>query len=79
MSLRNHDPALQGLDPGAENGAPERDVQNGLVVVRPALGTMLVEAGLVTSEQIRTAMDESTRTDERLGEVLLRHGWVSET
>ncbi len=80
MSLvSDHDPALQGLDPGTENGVPERDVQNGLVVVRPALGTMLVEAGLVTSEQIRTAMDESTSTDERFGEVLLRHGWVSET
>ncbi len=45
---------------------------------RPALGTMLIEAGHVTSEQIKQAVKEGTETSERLGEVLLRQGSVAE-
>jgi MshEN domain len=45
---------------------------------RPALGTMLIEAGHVTSEQIKEAVKEGTETSERLGEVLLRQGSVAE-
>jgi hypothetical protein len=45
---------------------------------RPALGTMLIEGGYVTSEQIKQAVKEGTETSERLGEVLLRQGTVAE-
>ena len=62
----------------ASAGAAEGQSANGLVVVRPALGSMLVDDGLVTSEQIETAMDEGAASGERLGEVLLRRGWVDE-
>lgn len=45
---------------------------------RTPLGTMLTEARLVTLEQIEDANAECSRTGERLAEVVVRHGWVSE-
>jgi hypothetical protein len=45
---------------------------------RPSFGALLMEAGLVTREQLYQALAEGTRTGERLGEVLIRHGLTSE-
>ncbi|MBA2383170.1 MAG: hypothetical protein H0V68_00685 [Actinobacteria bacterium] len=39
---------------------------------------MLVEAGLLTQGQVDEALAESTETGERLGEVVVGHGWASE-
>jgi hypothetical protein len=44
--------------------------------VKP-LGAYLVEAGLLTSEQLETALDEHRQTGHRLGDVLSAHAWVS--
>ncbi len=43
-----------------------------------ALGALLIDAGLVTAEQIRDALAEGLNTGERLGEVIVRRGWASE-
>ncbi len=43
------------------------------------LGDLLVEAGVVTQEQVEQAVWESNRTGERLGEVLITSGVLSET
>jgi N-acetylglucosaminyldiphosphoundecaprenol N-acetyl-beta-D-mannosaminyltransferase len=45
---------------------------------RPSFGTLLIDAGLVTREQLYQALAEGTRTGERLGEVLIRRGLTSE-
>jgi hypothetical protein len=45
---------------------------------RTPLATMLTEAGLVTSDQVEDANAEASRTGDRLAEVVVRHGWVSE-
>ena len=47
-------------------------------VGRPALGTMLTERDFITKEQLREALDEGAATGERLGEVIVRRGWISE-
>jgi O-methyltransferase domain len=40
------------------------------------LGTYLVEAGLLTPEQVNDALNEQKQTDQRFGEVLSSKGWV---
>jgi hypothetical protein len=56
----------------------EDDPKNGTRTRRTPLATMLVDAGFVTIEQVEDANAECTRTGERLGEVIVRHGWASE-
>jgi hypothetical protein len=58
------------LDPG--------EVSHRLRTGRPSLGSLLTEAGLVTEDAVKTALGEGIRTGERLGEVLVRHGWVTD-
>lgn len=45
---------------------------------RRALGTMLVEKGLLESGQLEEALRIGDENGERLGEVVVRMGWVSE-
>jgi thioredoxin reductase len=42
------------------------------------IGTYLLEAGLVTSEQLQEALDEQTRIAMPLGKLLASRGWVSQ-
>jgi hypothetical protein len=46
--------------------------------MRPLLGAILAERGLVDPERLAEALAESLSTRERLGEVLLRRGWIYE-
>jgi hypothetical protein len=46
--------------------------------LRPPLGAMLVEKGLIAREQLDGALSERAQTGELLGQVLLRHGWIFE-
>jgi hypothetical protein len=39
---------------------------------------LLVETGVASEADVRDALDEGNRTGERLGEVALRRGWISE-
>src|SRR3954454_12430341 len=48
--------------------APEREL----------LGPLLLEAGLLDQSQVEEAAREGQETGERLGEVVVRHGWASE-
>jgi hypothetical protein len=45
---------------------------------RPSLASLLTGAGIATYEQISAAVAEGTATGEKLGEVVVRHGWVTE-
>src|SRR5919201_3109196 len=46
--------------------------------VRPLLGTILAERGLIDSERLAEALAEAQATHQRVGEVLLRKGWIYE-
>ena len=40
------------------------------------LGTLLVSAGLITSDQLDLALAEKEQSGRRLGEIVVDHGWV---
>lgn len=42
------------------------------------LGMYLVEAGIVTSNQVNTALEEQQKLGKRLGEILVTRGWVEQ-
>jgi len=44
---------------------------------RPALGTILVERGVLTEAQLNAALVEQQRTGERLGTILVRFGYTA--
>jgi hypothetical protein len=46
---------------------------------RRSLSALLTQAGIVTAEQIQEALAEGERTREKLGEVVIRRGWASES
>lgn len=43
---------------------------------RKPIGMYLVEVGVVTPEQVDTALKEQKQSGRRLGEILVSHGWV---
>jgi len=45
---------------------------------RTALGTLLIEEGVIDSDQLEEALRLGADSGERLGEVLVRMGWASE-
>jgi hypothetical protein len=47
-------------------------------VRRLPLGALLVKAGVASESDIRDALDEGNRQGEKLGQVVLRRGWLSE-
>jgi hypothetical protein len=74
---------MDGSDVVTENFEPfaiaadDKQLQD-LRPLRPSFGALLMDAELVTREQLYQALAEGTRTGERLGEVLIRHGLTSE-
>jgi hypothetical protein len=44
--------------------------------LRPQLGALLVQKGLLSKECLDEALAERAHTGELLGQVLLRHGWI---
>jgi hypothetical protein len=63
--------------------APDRDgeakaVESPIGRLRPSLASLMVEEGVATSEQLEQALAEGQQSGERLGEVVLRHGWINE-
>ena len=67
--------------PVVEAPAPEDDpteLSHRLRSGRPSLGSLLVEAGYVTEDQVKDALAEGLRTGERLGEVLVRRREVTD-
>jgi type IV pilus assembly protein PilB len=45
---------------------------------RLRIGALLLRAGLLTADQLAEALEEKEQTGERLGEIVVRRGWVSE-
>src|SRR5215211_2332284 len=49
-----------------------------LRLVRPSLGSLLVEAGLASEQDVQLAVVEGMTSGERLGETVIRRGWIDE-
>lgn len=45
---------------------------------RKRLGMYLLEAGLLTPSQLASALDEQATRGEKLGVILIEHGWLAE-
>lgn len=54
-----------------------RDTELKQTATKP-LGQYLVEAGIVTSAQLETALYEQQKTEKRVGEILSERGWVKQ-
>jgi hypothetical protein len=68
MAVENHwSGALGRLEPGEEGAG-----------ARPPLARLLAEAGVASEQALRLAVAEGMATGERLGEVVLRRGWIEE-
>ena len=63
-------PELEGLEP-VEPLTPEE------VHLRRPLGELLVQRGLISSEQLSTALDEQRKSGTRLGEILVERGAIT--
>jgi hypothetical protein len=46
--------------------------------LRPPLASLLADEGVASKEQLEAALAEGQESGERLGEVVLRHGWINE-
>lgn len=46
--------------------------------LRPSLASILADEGVATKDQLEEALAEGLKTGERLGEVVLRRGWINE-
>jgi type IV pilus assembly protein PilB len=50
-----------------------------MALVRKRLGEILVEANMITEDQLKDCLDEQGKTNDSLGQILIRNGYVSET
>jgi hypothetical protein len=58
-------------------GGREAEPSAGVAARRP-LASLLAEAGVASEEQLRLAVAEGMGSGERLGEIVLRRGWIDE-
>lgn len=58
--------------------AVRRQRPGGAARSRRSLASLLAEAGVASEEQLQLALAEGTSGGERLGEVVLRRGWLDE-
>ena len=77
-------PAVQpeaAADEPADETSAEAETPTSLApfeLRRPLLGTLLLRDELITAGQLTEALIEKEATEERLGEILLRNGWITE-
>jgi DNA repair exonuclease SbcCD ATPase subunit len=70
--MNEHRPVAGSSGSGRE-ADPVREAR-----LRPSLATLLAEAGVASEDQLRLATAEGMGSGERLGEVVLRRGWIDE-
>jgi hypothetical protein len=68
------------VDDADSHGEEHVEHADGSVIgrLRPSLASLMVEEGVASAEQLESALAEGQQTGERLGEVVLRHGWINE-
>jgi MshEN domain len=67
------------VEPVREGNGTRADDAASAGLRRPSLATLLIEAGLASDQQIHQALEEGNHTGEKLGEVVVRRGWASES
>jgi Type II secretion system (T2SS), protein E, N-terminal domain len=70
--MNEHRPVAGSSGSGREAN-PVREAR-----LRPSLATLLAEAGVASEDQLRLATAEGMGSGERLGEIVLRRGWIDE-
>ena len=55
----------------------DKRVVNAAELPAPQIGRILVAAGLLTEEQLALALEEQAQTGRRLGEIVVRRGFMS--
>jgi hypothetical protein len=58
--------------------AVEKGSDRPMSPTRPPLASLLAEAGVASEEELRFAVAEGMGSGERLGEIVLRRGWIDE-
>lgn len=71
-------PPAEPVEPAASSAEPQDDAQPVFDMRDVPLGTLLHRSGLVTAEQLGSALAEGSRTRQRLGEVLVERGWLDD-
>ena len=67
--------------PAAPAPTPTADTTPSEAVIgrlRPSLASLLADEGVATRDQLEEALAEGMKSGERLGEVVLRRGWINE-
>jgi Type II secretion system (T2SS), protein E, N-terminal domain len=75
--MGDEDRAAEGSGAGGHRGG-ERESEPLAGTARRPLASLLAEAGVASEEQLRLAVAEGMGSGERLGEIVLRRGWIDE-
>lgn len=77
-SSDNETPALPSPDPAASHTPEPRPSATPAGRLRPSLASLLADEGVATMDQLEEALAEGLKSGERLGEVVIRRGWINE-
>ena len=74
------DPTSVGEGDGSANGeaTPRRSASTSLVRVRPKLGKIIVDAGMIDEEALETALAKQAADGGRLGQILIESELITE-
>jgi len=76
--MTEEDPIADGSGAAGSPREVEHESGRSTGSARQPLATLLAEAGVASEEQLRLAVAEGMGSGERLGEVVLRRGWIDE-
>jgi hypothetical protein len=74
----NDDRVAHGYRGVGSPGEGEQEAEPSTRGARRPLASLLAEAGVASEEQLRLAVAEGMGSGERLGEIVLRRGWIDE-
>jgi MshEN domain len=76
--MTEEDRLAGGSEAAGNSGEVQHESGQSAGPARQPLATLLAEAGVASEEQLRLAVAEGMGRGERLGEVVLRRGWIDQ-
>jgi hypothetical protein len=76
--VTDEDPVAHGSWAARSTREGEEESERSMSATRRPLASLLAEAGVASEEQLRLAVAEGMGSGERLGEIVLRRGWIDE-
>ncbi len=76
--MSDEDRVADGSRPQAARRAVEQESERSMSTARRPLASLLAEAGVASEELLRLAVAEGMGSGERLGDIVLRRGWIDE-